>query len=238
MPYRRVVCVADMGANARFGVPPGLARTAAGCHGMPRTRRFLPSLPHGFSGARMFGDIARFLIDIVFTLFGAALILRAWMQAVRLPPRNPFSQGIFQLTDWLVVPLRKILPGTGGIDWSSLVGAWLTAVVYLLLVVAVSGGDPLSLFPLVFVIALLTALKWAVNLLMWSTLLMALMSWINPKAPSMALLDILTAPFLNPIRRRMPMIGGMDLSPLLLFVLTQIALMVIARLTFSVFGAF
>ncbi|MGI4984191.1 MAG: YggT family protein, partial [Janthinobacterium lividum] len=50
----------------------------------------------------MFGDIARFLIDIVFTLFGAALILRVWMQAVRLPPRNPFSQGVFQITDWLV----------------------------------------------------------------------------------------------------------------------------------------
>src|ERR1700712_5351317 len=101
----------------------------------------------------MFGDIARFLIDIVFTLFGAALLLRAWMQAVRLPPRNPFSQGIFQISDWLVVPLRRILPGKGGVDWACLVGAWLAAVIYLVLVVAVAGGDPRTLFPFVFVIA-------------------------------------------------------------------------------------
>ncbi|MGI4856234.1 MAG: YggT family protein [Janthinobacterium lividum] len=184
----------------------------------------------------MFGDIARFLIDIVFTLFGAALILRAWLQAVRLPPRNPISQGVFQITDWLVVPLRRVLPGRGGVDWASVVGVWLTALVYLVLVVTVAGGEPASLFPMVLVIALLTALKWAVNLLMWATLLMALLSWINPRAPSLAMLNVLTAPFLNPIRRVMPLIGGMDLSPLVLFVLTQIALMVIGRIGFGVFG--
>lgn len=177
----------------------------------------------------MLGDIARFLIDIVFTLFGAALLLRAWMQAVRLPPRNPVSQGVFQITDWLVVPLRRVLPGKGGIDWACLLAAWLAAVVYLLLVVAVSGGDPGSMFPWVFAFALLTTLKWAVNLLMWATLLMALMSWLNPRAPTMVLLDILTAPFLNPLRRVLPLIGGMDLSPLALFVITQILLMVISR---------
>lgn len=184
----------------------------------------------------MFGEIARFLIDIVFTLFGAALILRAWMQAVRLPPRNPVSQGVFQLTDWIVVPLRRVLPGTGGIDWSSIVAVWLTAVVYLLLIVLVASGDIGGMFPMVLGLALLTALKWAVNLLMWATLLMALLSWVNPASPSMALLDILTAPFLNPIRRVVPLVGGMDISPLLLFVLTQLALMVISRIGFSVFG--
>ncbi len=184
----------------------------------------------------MFGDIARYLIDIVFTLFGAALILRAWMQAVRLPPRNPFSQGVFQMTDWLVVPLRRIIPGKGGVDWASLLAAWIAAVIYLLLVVSVTGGDPGALFPVVFVLGLLTALKWAVNLLMWATLLMALMSWINPGSPAMALLNVMTAPFLNPIRRAMPLIGGMDLSPLLLFVVTQILLMVIGRVGFALSG--
>lgn len=185
----------------------------------------------------MFGDIARFLIDIVFTLFGAALILRAWMQAVRLPPRNPVSQAVFQLTDWIVIPLRRVLPGIGGVDWASLLAVWLTSIVYLLLVVAVASGDISGMFPMVLVLGLLTALKWAVNLLMWATLLMALLLWVNPRAPSMALLDILTAPFLNPIRRVVPLVGGMDISPLLLFVLTQLALMVISRLGFMWFGA-
>jgi YggT family protein len=48
----------------------------------------------------MFGDITRFLLDTIFSLFGAALLLRAWTQAVRLSPRNPLSQAIFQLTGW------------------------------------------------------------------------------------------------------------------------------------------
>lgn len=79
----------------------------------------------------MFGDITRFLLDTLFTLFGAALLLRAWTQAVRLSPRNPLSQSIFQLTGWLVHPLRRIIPATGYIDWSSLVAAYLTALAYL-----------------------------------------------------------------------------------------------------------
>ena len=59
----------------------------------------------------MFGDIARFLLNTVFTLFGAALLLRAWMQVVRMPPYNPVSNAVMQATNWIVLPLRKILPG-------------------------------------------------------------------------------------------------------------------------------
>ena len=62
-------------------------------------------------GHEMFGDIARFLLNTVFTLFGAALLLRAWMQVVRMPPYNPVSNAVMQATNWIVLPLRKILPG-------------------------------------------------------------------------------------------------------------------------------
>ncbi|WP_459741142.1 YggT family protein, partial [Pseudomonas aeruginosa] len=55
----------------------------------------------------MFGEIARFLLNTVFTLFGAALILRVWMQAVRVPPYNPVTQAVLQATNWLVLPLRR-----------------------------------------------------------------------------------------------------------------------------------
>ena len=67
----------------------------------------------------MLNEIGRFLVDLLLTLFGAALLLRAWSQAVRLPPGNPLSRTLFQITDWLVLPLRKIIPGAGGIDWAS-----------------------------------------------------------------------------------------------------------------------
>jgi len=159
----------------------------------------------------MFGDIARFLLNTVFTLFGAALLLRAWMQVVRMPPYNPVSNAVMQATNWIVLPLRKILPG-GKIDWASLLAAFIASAVY---------------------IAVLTVIKWALNLIIWMTILMALLSWLNPQSPAMPLLFQITAPFLDPLRRILPRLGGIDLSPILLFVIVQVLLMVVTRVAVS-----
>ncbi|KAG0191987.1 hypothetical protein DFQ28_010372 [Apophysomyces sp. BC1034] len=182
----------------------------------------------------MFGDIARFLLNTIFTLFGAALLLRAWLHVARLTPYNPVSQGIFQATNWLVLPLRRVIPAARGVDWTSLFAAWLTAIVFIVLMVAVSGGDPASLVPLGFLVALLTMVKWALNLTIWLTLIMALLSWVNPRSPAMAILLQLTAPFLNPLRRVLPTFGGIDLSPLVLFVIVEVLLIIVTRITVSV----
>ena len=85
-------------------------------------------------------DILQFLIDIVFQLFGIGLILRAWMFAIRLHPFNPFSQAILRATDWLVQPIRRIVPGSGRFDWPSILACWITAVLYLLLTWLVAMG--------------------------------------------------------------------------------------------------
>lgn len=190
----------------------------------------------GSPGSIMLGDIARFLLNIVFTLFGAVLLLRVWLQMVRMPPYNSVSRTVFKITDWLVVPLRRVIRGAGGIDWACIVAAWLCALVYMLAIMLVSGLNPVSLLPEGLFIALVLVLKWAVSLVMWVTLLMAIMSWVNPTAPAMPVLVALTDPLLNPIRRIMPSLGGIDLSPLVLFVLTQIALMVLARLGLPMLG--
>jgi len=184
----------------------------------------------------MFEEIASYLINIVSSLFGAALLLRAWAQAVRLSPRNPFSQAVFHVTNWLVLPLRKVLPGYAGIDWACLVGAWLTAVVALALSIALQGVSPLAVFPLGLLIALLTVLKWALNLVLWMTVLMGVMSWLNPRNEAMWALQQLTAPCLNPIRRHMPATGGIDFSPLVLIILVQVALMVLGRIGLGLYG--
>jgi len=186
----------------------------------------------------MFGDILRFLLEILFTLFGAALIARAWMHAVRLHPFNPVAQAVHQATNWLVQPLRKALPATGTLDWASLAGAWLAALAYLMLMwmLATSALPPLAILPTALGVALLTTVKWALNLVVWLTLIQAVLSWVNPMAPAMALLQTLTAPLLNPIRRIMPNLGGLDLSPLVLLVLAQVAMMVVGRISFSLFG--
>ncbi len=101
----------------------------------------------------MFGDVARFLLNTVFTLFGAALLLRAWMQVVRMPPYNPVSNAVMQATNWIVLPLRKILPG-GKIDWASILAAYIAALVYMTLMIVFAGVDPTIMLPMIFLVAL------------------------------------------------------------------------------------
>ncbi|MEA3122359.1 MAG: YggT family protein, partial [Paraburkholderia sp.] len=96
-----------------------------------------------------------------------------------------------------------------------------------------AGVDPLSLMPVILVVALLTVVKWALNLVIWLTILMALLSWLNPRSPAMPILSQLTAPFLDPLRRILPHFGGIDLSPILLFVIVQVLLMVVTRVAVS-----
>ncbi|MFC0398029.1 YggT family protein [Paraburkholderia rhizosphaerae] len=181
----------------------------------------------------MFGDIARFLLNTVFTLFGAALLLRAWLQVVKMPPYNPVSSAVLQVTNWLVLPLRKILPNGRRVDWASLVATLITAVVYIVLMLLIGQVDPTQMMPMLLVVALLTVIKWALNLVIWLTILMALLSWLNPRSPAMPILYQLTAPFLDPLRRIIPRLGGIDLSPILLFVIVQVLLMVVTRAAVS-----
>lgn len=185
----------------------------------------------------MFGDIFRFLIEITFMLFGAALIVRAWIHAVRLHPFNPLSRGIYQVTNWLVLPIRKLVPAGNVLDWPSLVAAWLTAMVYLVLtwLVVMHSLIPAALLPAALGASLLMVVRWTLNIIVWMTFLQAILSWVNPMSPLMPLLQTLTAPLLEPIRRILPQ-WRIDLSPLVLFILAQIVLMMLSRVIFMLSG--
>ena len=184
----------------------------------------------------MLQEIASYLIQIVSSLFGAALLLRAWAMAVRLPPKNQFSQAVFQGTNWLVRPMRRIIPGTGGIDWACIIAAYLTAVLASLLTLLIRGANPLLFFPFGLLTSLLLTLTWGLNLVMWLTVLLGVLSWVNPRTEAMWVLQLLTAPFLNPIRRMLPATSGSDFSPLILIVIVQILLRVLDHLTLMLFG--
>ena len=187
----------------------------------------------------MFSEIAHFVLNTVFTLFGAALLLRAWLQVVRLPPYNPVSNAVLQATNWLVLPLRRILPSARRIDLASLFAAFIAAIVYVVLALLVRGIEPIGAAAGIALLALLNVLEWALYLIIWMTILMALVSWLNPHSPALPILYQLTAPLLNPLRRVIPNLGGVDLSPILLFLIIQVLLMVVNRAAASVtlFGA-
>ena len=176
----------------------------------------------------MFVDIARFLLEILGSLLVALLILRAWMRYIGMPTRNQVSHFTFAMTNWLIVPLSRLLPARGRIDWTSIVAAYL---VTLLVVLALRGlfGAPMPL-DVVLVAALRQLVIWSLNIVIWVTIIYAVISWVNPHAPFAPAFDMLLRPLLAPIRRVLPAVGGFDLSPLVLLIGVYVLQMVIARL--------
>jgi YggT family protein len=167
-----------------------------------------------------------YLIDMVFGLFTYALLLRFVMQLLRAPFRNPIGQAVIALTDWIVKPLRRVLPGFRGIDWASLVATFVFQFVWLL-AYYLAFGRSFALdgtgFAYLFVAALIALLKATLWLLIVVVLAQAILSWVAPDGPAAGLLNALTFPVLRPIRRVLPPLGGtLDLSPLVVIVIAQL----------------
>lgn len=182
-------------------------------------------------------NIVRLLLETAASLLTFCLLLRALMQWVRIHPSNPLSPFIFSMTDWLVKPLRKGIPGYGGLDWASIFGAFLVGfllqVLMVLLSVAFSGMSGPGVTALV-TLTIPLAIFWLVRniayLLMGIVLIQVLLSWVNPFSPIASILNELSSPFLQPLRRILPQVGNVDLSPLAFFLLLQIIMMVLQSL--------
>ena len=170
----------------------------------------------------------KYLLDVVFGLFTYTLLLRFAMQTMRAPFRNPLGQAVIALTDWIVKPLRKVIPGFKGIDWASLVATILFQFLWLGAYFVVFGKGFALLGPgivYLLVAALIALLKAALWLLIAVVFVQAILSWVAPDGPLAGLLNALTDPFLRPVRKLIPPLGGtLDLSPLIVIVLAQLAL--------------
>jgi YggT family protein len=184
----------------------------------------------------------RYLLDVVFGLFTYALLLRFVMQWLRAPFRNPLGQAVIALTDWIVKPLRRVLKGWKGIDWASLAATYLFQFLWLLAYALVFGsfsfaGAGIPFLLAATVVALVKAALW---LLIIVVLAQAILSWVAPDGPVSGVLNALTFPFLRPIRKVLPPIGGvLDLSPLIVIVVAQLLQMTLVPfLESSLTGAF
>jgi len=172
----------------------------------------------------------KFLIQTLGNLFVIAVLLRFMMQLFRVPFRNPFAQFIVAITDFAVKPLRRVVPGLWGLDWACLVLAWLVELV----VVTASywlDGFPFALaggkvWPVMLGLAAVKLLSLTIYLIIGLTLVRAVLSWVNSDTPLVPVVYTLTEPFLRPLRRIVPMVAQIDLTPLVLFILCQLVLMV------------
>ena len=185
----------------------------------------------------MLAKIVLFVLDSVCGFLTLALLARFAMQWARAPFRNPLGQFIVAVTDWMVRPLRRVIPGLFGLDTASLLLAWLWQVVYQGIALGLSGMlFAVSAAPILLValLALLEVTKISLYLVMGAVLISAVFSWVNPYAPLADIFNTLTRPLLRPFRRVIPPIGGVDLSPLALLLMLQIALFVVASLRHEV----
>jgi YggT family protein len=177
----------------------------------------------------MFTQAITFLLDAVISFFCTLFLLRFMMQAFRVSFAGPFGGFVVQLTNWAVKPLRRVIPGFAGLDWSTVFAALVLQFVLAGLLVGLSGhllnADAGSLLLMIGWFAIRGLLRLAVYILIGGLILQAVLSWINPYSPLAAPAHQLTRPLLDPIRRFVPLISGIDLSPLVAVLLLQVVLM-------------
>ena len=174
-------------------------------------------------------DALVFLVDSLLTFLVYAFLLRVVLQLARADFRNPLAQAVLSLTNWLVMPLRRLLPPVGRLDTASLVALLVVQFVATLVLFRLRTGVLYPFVPLAAealrALALSTLLLYTVLIFVY-----ALLSFIaqGTRSPATALLAALCEPVLGPLRRVLPVLGGIDFSPLVAIVGLQALRILIA----------
>jgi YggT family protein len=182
----------------------------------------------------MLVQIGQLLVDVAASFVVFLLLARFHFQWLRVPFRNPIGEFLVAGTNWLVLPARRIVPPLAGFDLATLLAALLVQALALYLLGAIAGGglgnEPGRMIAVLLVGAAFDLARYSVYLLIFAVIVQAVLSWMNPYSPVQPIFDAMTRPFLRPLRRVIPLLGRIDLSPLVLLVLLQIALILLARL--------
>lgn len=171
---------------------------------------------------------AAFILDALASLFILAALVRFWMQAFRAPSRNPIAQFTMALTDWAVKPLRRVIPGYARLDWSSLVVAFaFEFLLQFLLFVLLRGGlpDNPSVLSVLLFMSFVKLIRLSIYVFMGALIIGVALSWVNPRHPVAPFFEALINPFMKPVRGVIPPIGGVDISPIFVFLFFQLLLM-------------
>ena len=176
----------------------------------------------------MIGEAVALVVGTIFDLLILAALVRFWMQALRAPARNPIAQFSMAITDFAVRPLRRVVPGLFRLDLASLLVAWILEFVLQVLLRMLVGRSPFeasATFGVLAFLALVVLVKFSIYVFMGAVILQAVLSWVAPHHPVMPFFDALTRPFLRPVQRMIRPVGGMDISPLFVFLFLEVLLM-------------
>lgn len=181
----------------------------------------------------MLADILITILLIASSFYLTIVLLRFLLQLARADFYNPITQFAVKATNPLLRPLRRIIPGWGGLDGASLVLAVIIqAITFFLILIALNGGVP-SFNPLTLLTwSVLNVLDLIVTIYFWSVIAVVVVSWIAPGSnhPAIQLVAQITEPVMRPVRNIMPSMGGLDLSPIIVFLILNVLQVVIDNL--------
>lgn len=181
----------------------------------------------------MLHEILRFLMEVAVTLVGGACVLRLWMRWLRMPLAQPLGRFALALTDWLTLPLQRLAGPGQRLDTASLLAVWLLKLAQLAVLMALAGLGRWSALP---VAALLGVAQLALSTGTAVLVVAALLSWTGQQSWLADVFGRLSAPLLQPLRRWVRPVGGVDLTPLLLIVLFQVLGMVLGAAMATLLG--
>lgn len=178
-------------------------------------------------GLSVGSQIAVFLVDILFSLYIGAVVIRLLLGFARADFNNPLSQFLVKVTNPVLVPMRRFIPSIGKLDTSAVLLAFILTFIKTSLLLLLTSNNlhfPASLF-----IAFGELIKTVIWIYIFALIIQAVMSWIgnsrgNPVAP---LVNSLTAPIVRPIRKVVPLIGMMDLSPMVAILALNVLLIIV-----------
>jgi YggT family protein len=186
----------------------------------------------------MLSQIASLLVDLVAGFFVFVLLARFHFQWLRVPFRNALGEFLLATTNWIVRRARRVIPALAGLDLSTLLPAWLIQAFALWALEALRGrehgaevGTAIAVFAAV---AAVDVLRYSLYILVFAVIVQAVLSWVNPYSPVAPIFDAVTRRFLRPLRRFIPPVANIDLTPLVLLVLLQVLLIPVWHLRAAV----
>jgi len=182
----------------------------------------------------MLAQIATFLIDTIVSFLVFLLLARFHFQWLRVPFRNPMGDFLLATTNWVVIPARRVVPALAGFDLATVILAWLIQALGLWAQAAIATAEPGA--AAIAAVAAVDLVRYSVYILVFAVFVQVAISWINPDAPLGPLFDMVTRPFLRPLRRYVPPVGRVDLSPLVLLVILYVLLIPLAHLRLAAAG--
>lgn len=168
-------------------------------------------------------QILIFLINTLGSLYLTLVLLRFILQLIRADYYNPITKFIVKATNPILVPLRKLIPGIGGIDWACLVLALVLKIALLQLILSIAGIGFIGVTKLVAT-AFLGILSLLATTYFWAMIIIVIASWVAPYSnnPGLSLLRQIIEPTLSPIRKIVPAPSGLDFSPMIALLLLHI----------------